>query len=118
MNRLILTAALAVFLGLPTAASLTGCGAQRGTTLVKLERDSKLMEDRPLQVEARRDGMVALYDSNDITPKAMYEVKKGDKLGFRKSGSQMEAFAGDNVMTIESDAIFDRTFFWKFRDEK
>ena len=102
-----------------TLIPLSGCGTQKGTTLVKLERDTKLTEDSPREVEARDDGTVALYASNDMTPKVTYPVKKGDKLGFRRGDDgSIIAFAGDNETQVESDPVFERTFYWKFQDEE
>lgn len=110
--------ALATSLSIP-ALAMVGCGAQPGNTLVKIERGATLTEDRPREVEARRDGMVALYATNDMTPKVTYEVKKGDKVGFKRGGDGgIIAYAGSNEIPVQSDPVFERTFYWKFKDEK
>jgi hypothetical protein len=117
-SRFGLAFALAAGMSLPVVG-LVGCGAQPGNTLVKIERGTTLTEDKPREVEARRDGMVALYATNDLTPKVTYEVKKGDKVGFRRaSDGGIVAYAGGNETTVQSDPVFERTFYWKFQDEK
>ena len=118
MKRTFRTAAVALALCLPATMLLAGCGTQSGSTLVKLERDTPLNEDRPLTAEARQDGVVALYATNDVTPKVTYNVRKGEKVGFRRTGTNVEAFAGDNVFPVSSDPVFERTFYWKFQDQK
>lgn len=117
--RLLQTAATlsVAFIGL----SLVGCGAQPGTTLVKLDRDevATLSEDGKM-TSVPRDGSVRLYGSSDLSADITYAVDEGDEVGFRGEGDggdrRIIAVAGDNETTINQGTVFDRTYYWKFLD--
>lgn len=96
------------------AALAGGCGAQSGTTLVKYQRGD--VGDRFTEVPER--GTVALYGSNDVSPNIRYPVDRGDRIGFRdersQEGGNVIAVAADNELPVQSGAVIDRTFYWKF----
>jgi hypothetical protein len=72
--------------------SATGCGLQKGETLVKYERGKS-----PRMAKALVDGTYALYSSTDATPKVKFYVRKGEEVGFRQSDDGgVIAIAGDN----------------------
>ena len=110
----------ALSVGLVSMA-LVGCGAQPGTTLVKLDRDeaSTLTQEGKF-TKVPRDGTVRLYGASDLNADITYRVDEGDDIGFRAEGSNDQrriiAVAGDNQTTINQGTIFDRTFYWKFQD--
>jgi phosphotransferase system HPr-like phosphotransfer protein len=103
--------------------SLVGCGAQPGTTLVKLDRNeaATLSEDGKM-TSVPRDGNVRLYGSSDLSADISYAVDEGDEVGFRAEGEDAQrriiAVAGDNETTINQGTVFDRTFYWKFLDNE
>ena len=69
---------------------LAGCGAQKGTTQIKYEKNSE-----PNTITAPQDGVYALYTASDLTPKVRQKLSKGDRLGFEKtSDGRIRAVAG------------------------
>src|SRR5947209_7230373 len=90
-----------------TVTLLAGCQAvQRGTTLVRWDKggaDSRMtIADTTTQY--------GLYGSTDVTPIGVYDVNKGDQLGFQKAGDKIIAIAGANRITLP-----DGTYYWNRR---
>jgi hypothetical protein len=72
------------------AIGIAGCGAQKGTTQIKYEKNSE-----PATIAAEKDGTYALYTASDLTPKVRQKLSKGDRLGFEKtSDGRVRAVAG------------------------
>jgi hypothetical protein len=69
---------------------IAGCGAQKGATQIKYEKNSE-----PTTITALQDGVYALYTASDLTPKVRQKLSKGDRLGFEKtSDGRVRAVAG------------------------
>jgi len=72
------------------ALGLAGCGAQKGTTQIKYEKNSE-----PTTIAAPQDGVYALYTASDLTPKVRQKLSKGDRIGFEKTADgRVRAVAG------------------------
>jgi len=70
--------------------AIAGCGAQKGTTQIKYEKNSE-----PTTISAPQDGVYALYTASDLTPKVRQKLSKGDRVGFEKtSDGRVRAVAG------------------------
>lgn len=85
---------------------LAGCGAQKGTTQIKYEKNSE-----PTTISAPQDGVYALYTASDLTPKVRQKLSKGDRLGFEKtSDGRVRAVAGTYNMIMASST---QEAYWK-----
>lgn len=88
-------------------SSLVAVGCSRvtsGTTAMRYDSGKD-----PILAEATADGEYALYSTFDSTPIVTYNLKQGDKLGFKKSESgKITAVAGSNEQTVA-----DKSYIWK-----
>jgi hypothetical protein len=92
------------------ALGLAGCGAQKGQTQIKYEKDQE-----PQTIEALSSGVYALYTATDVTPKVRQRLSKGDRLGFEKaSDGRVRAVAGTYNQTLAAST---REAYWKLEKE-
>jgi len=85
---------------------LAGCGAQKGTTEIKYEKNGD-----PQTISAPQDGTYALYTASDLTPKVREKLSKGDRIGFEKtSDGKVRAVAGTYSQTLPSST---QEAYWK-----
>ena len=85
---------------------IAGCGAQKGTTQIKYEKNSE-----PTTISAPQDGTYALYTASDLTPKVRQKLSKGDRIGFEKtSDGRVRAVAGTYNMILASGT---QEAYWK-----
>ena len=85
---------------------IAGCGAQKGTTQIKYEKNSD-----PQTITAPQDGTYALYTASDLTPKVRQKLSKGDRIGFEKtSDGRVRAVAGTYNMILASGT---QEAYWK-----
>lgn len=99
-----------VAVGILAAATLVGCGAQKGDTIVKY---NTVGDTQPIATEAIDSGIYALYPSNSMQPLVRVEVQEGEQLGFRKKeDGKVVAFAKDQEFPLESKVA--TSFYWKF----
>jgi hypothetical protein len=90
--------------------ALAGCGAQKGQTQIKYERNQE-----PQLIEAPSTGVYALYTATDVTPKVRQRLSKGDKLGFEKAADgRVRAVAGTYNQTLAEST---REAYWKLDKE-
>ena len=83
-----------------------GCGAQKGTTQIKYEKNSE-----PTTIGAPQDGNYALYTASDLTPKVRMKLSKGDRIGFEKTADgKVRAVAGTYSQTLASST---QEAYWK-----
>lgn len=87
--------------------ALAGCGAQPGRTVVKYEKGGETR-----MTTAPDSATYALYSTTEATPKVMYRLRRGDKLGFKEEGGTIYAVAGSNQETIDATAMA-RNWYWK-----
>src|SRR6478672_5555902 len=88
------------------ALAIAGCGAQKGTTQIKYEKNGD-----PQTITAPQDGTYALYTASDLTPKVRQKLSKGDRLGFEKtSDGRVRAVAGTYNMILASGT---QEAYWK-----
>jgi len=92
-------------------AFLAGCGTKAGTHLVDYNAKGAHVQEK----KAGEDGRYTLHLGEQ--PSVTYMVKKGETLGFRKTGSSsVQAFAGDNP-SVDLSHDEARGAYWKF-DQK
>ena len=85
---------------------IAGCGAQKGTTQIKYEKNGD-----PQTITAPQDGTYALYTASDLTPKVRQKLSKGDRIGFEKtSDGRVRAVAGTYNMILASGT---QEAYWK-----
>jgi len=90
-----------------SALALGGCGAQKGTTQIKYEKNQE-----PQTISAAESGTYALYTATDVTPKVRLKINKGEKIGFEKtSDGKVRAVAGDYNQTLAGST---QEAYWKF----
>jgi len=86
--------------------AVAGCGAQKGTTQIKYEKNGD-----PQTISAPQDGVYALYTASDLTPKVRQKLSKGDRVGFEKtSDGRVRAVAGTYSQTLASST---QEAYWK-----
>ena len=85
---------------------IAGCGAQKGTTQIKYEKNGD-----PQTITAPQDGTYALYTASDLTPKVRQKLSEGDRIGFEKtSDGRVRAVAGTYNMILASGT---QEAYWK-----
>jgi len=85
---------------------IAGCGAQKGTTQIKYEKNGD-----PQTITAPQDGTYALYTASDLTPKVRQKLSKGDRIGFEKtSDGRVRAVAGTYNMILANGT---QEAYWK-----
>jgi hypothetical protein len=85
---------------------IAGCGAQKGTTQIKYEKNGD-----PQTITAPQDGTYALYTASDLTPKVRQKLSKGDRIGFEKtSDGRVRAVAGTYNQILASGT---QEAYWK-----
>src|SRR3954464_6719732 len=88
------------------ALAIAGCGAQKGQTQIKFEKNGD-----PQTISAPQDGVYALYTASDLTPKVRQKLSKGDRVGFEKtSDGRVRAVAGTYSQTLSSST---QEAYWK-----
>jgi hypothetical protein len=89
-----------------TAALITGCGMQGGSTIVKHESGTPSRT-----TEVTQAGTYALYDSYDTTPQITVPLDRGDEIGFRQDNDtgKTVAVAGSKTYPIDSG---NKTYYW------
>jgi len=86
--------------------TIAGCGAQKGTTQIKYEKNGD-----PQTITAPQDGTYALYTASDLTPKVRQKLSKGDRIGFEKtSDGRVRAVAGTYNQILPSGT---QEAYWK-----
>src|SRR5688500_3199815 len=88
------------------ALAFAGCGAQKGSTQIKYEKNSE-----PTTIAAQDDGVYGLYTASDLTPKVRQKLSKGDRIGFEKTADgRVRAVAGTYSQTLADST---REAYWK-----
>ena len=88
---------------------LSGCAAvQRGTTVAKWEKGSQ----QDLVLKALKSGEYALLRGSDFKPQFVVPLRKGDSIGFRRTGDKVMAVWGD-----ESRELQDAKYYWNYRGQ-
>ena len=88
------------------ALTFAGCGAQKGATQIKYEKNSE-----PTTIAALQDGIYALYTASDLTPNVRQKLSKGDRVGFEKTADgKVRAVAGTYSMTLAGST---QEAYWK-----
>ena len=95
------TLALALALGL-SAATLTGCGAQPGTTVVSYDSD---LSNQVTPVT--RSGEYRLYKKAGLNPVLSVNLEAGEDLGFRKGDTENTLIAvyGNEEVEIQTGLL-------------
>ncbi len=88
--------------------TLTGCGLQSGSTVVKYTKG-----DGTRLKQADKAGTYALYGRSDGTPQITYQLEQGDELGFRSEDGQVTAVAGSNSLPLEVGTF--TGYYWKYQ---
>src|SRR4051812_15323816 len=90
---------------------LTGCGAQKGMTMVKYEKGHE-----NAMTTAPHDGEYALFTMTDLTPQVVQPLKKGDSLGFEPADNgQTRAVAGTYSTILPKSTM---KAYWKDYNRK
>lgn len=89
-----------------------GCGAQKGQTRIKYEKNQQTN-----MITAQATGDYALYTTLDMAPQAVIPLEKGDRLGFeRGEDGKVIAVAGEDYRQELSGSTLKA--YWKYQGEK
>ena len=89
--------------------TMTGCGAQPGTTILTQNANSD-----PVMGTALQSGEYMLYTSASMNPTVTVRLKAGDPLGFRRSSEgRMQAIAGDQSFDMPTGYA---QAYWKLQN--
>jgi hypothetical protein len=89
------------------AMMLAGCAVvQKGETVVKYDKG-----ELPIMGEAPQEGQYSLYRVTDATPLVTYNLKAGDKLGYKRTDAgSLIGVAGSHEIPIGNES-----YYWKRR---